>query len=94
MSVVPINDNYVIDNNEVGDNLCYISSSLSNNINITLPDCSNYQDGLYYSFFNNDSTYNLNIIPYSGQSIIDGNIALSNLQHVNLISYNSQWYQI
>jgi hypothetical protein len=89
MSIVEINSNYSIDILNYSYNT-FIGIQGSN-ITITLPDASSFDvTGLY--FFNKTS-YTLTIQPYSGSSIIGGNITLGQNNFANLYSFNNEWFR-
>jgi hypothetical protein len=92
-NIYNINDaDYSIDPSNDGSISFFIYTGSSSKT-ITLADLSIYGDNLNYTFYN-DSAYNLSIIPYSGQSIITGNVTLTSNSNCNLVSYSSNWYII
>jgi hypothetical protein len=86
------NTDYSIDPSIDGSISFFIYTGSSSKT-ITLADLSMYGDNIYYTFYNN-SNYNLSIVPYSGQSIITGNITLTSNSKCNVVSYSNNWYII
>jgi hypothetical protein len=87
---------HAVDLPEDGDMVVFIDTNTSEDITLTLPDCSE-NDDLRYTFFNNSgNASNFLVAPFDTQSIVNvsGSLTLANGESARLISYQGQWYQI
>jgi hypothetical protein len=95
--VVALTDDYAVDLQTDGDKIVYIDSSSSQDLTLTLPDCSENDNLRYHCYNNSGNSHNFIIIPFESQSIvggIDNQLTLTNGTAVGLISYAGQWFAV